>query len=95
MITNATARGIKVLLLTPTPDQAAKLDDPEDPLIQQAEQVRRLAKELGVGLVDSLAAFERVTSRGRPLGDFMSQGNHPNRLGHELVAAELLRWFPP
>jgi hypothetical protein len=24
----------------------------------------------------------------------MSQENHPNREGHELVAAELLKWFP-
>jgi lysophospholipase L1-like esterase len=94
MITNATARGIKVLLLTPTPDQRAKLDDPQDPLLQHAEQVRRLARECGVGLVDSLAEFQKAIRAGRPLPDLMSQVNHPNRAGHDLVAAALLRWFP-
>jgi lysophospholipase L1-like esterase len=94
MITNATAHGVKVILLTPTPDLAAKLDDPNDPLNQHAEQVRRLARELGVGLVDSLAAFQRAAGAGHPLPELMSQGNHPNRAGHELVAAELLKWWP-
>jgi acyl-CoA thioesterase I len=94
MITNATARGIKVLLLTPTPDQRAKLDDPNDPLLRHAEQVRRLARECGVGLVDSLADYQRVIREGRPLPDLMSQVNHPNRAGHDLVAAALLRWVP-
>lgn len=118
MITNATARGIKVILLTPTPDLRAKLDDPQDPLVQHAEQVRRLAAEYGVGLVDSLAAFQRALRQPasaapppathgaealraprRPapkrLADLMAQVNHPNRAGHELVAAELQRWFQP
>lgn len=95
MITNATSRGVKVLLLTPTPDQRANLDDPEDPLVRHADQVRRLVAELGVGLVDSLAAFERAMKNGQRLEDLMSQVNHPNRAGHELVAAELMRWFTP
>lgn len=94
MITNATSRGIKVLLLTPTPDLRANLDEPEDPLIRHANQVRRLARDLNVGLVDSLAAFERAVQNGRPLADLMSQVNHPNRAGHELVTEQLLRWFP-
>ncbi len=94
MITNATAHGIKVLLLTPTPDMAAKLDDPNDPLLQQAQQVRRLADEYGIGLVDSLEAFQTAIRAGQSLSDLMSQGNHPNRRGHELVAVGLLRWFP-
>jgi acyl-CoA thioesterase-1 len=94
MLTNAAAHGIKVILLTPTPDLAARLDDPNDPLAQHADQVRRLAREYHVGLVDSLAAFRRAVAAGRPLTALMSQPNHPNRQGHELVAAELLRWFP-
>jgi lysophospholipase L1-like esterase len=93
MITNATARGIKVILLTPTPDMGAKLDDPDDPLNQHAEQVRRLARVHGVGLADSLAAFQKALRAGTALPELMSQGNHPNRTGHELVAAELLHWF--
>ena len=65
-----------------------------DPLNQHAEQIRGLAREHGVGLVDSLAAFKDYVRSGGKLNDLMSQVNHPNRQGHELVAAELLKWFP-
>jgi acyl-CoA thioesterase-1 len=94
MITNALAHRIQVILLTPTPDLAARLDDPADPLNQHAAQIRRLAAEYHVGLADSLEAFRAKTKAGGRLADLMSQGNHPNRQGHELVAGELLRWFP-
>jgi acyl-CoA thioesterase I len=94
MLTNALANNIKVILLTPTPDMNTKLDDPNDPLNQHAAQVRRLAAEFHVALVDSLEAFRAKLSSGTPLRNLMSQFNHPNREGHELVAAELLRFFP-
>jgi lysophospholipase L1-like esterase len=94
MIEKAKARGIKVVLLTPTPDKNAKLDDPNDPLNQHAEQIRKLAATHSVALVDSLAAFKQRLKEGVPLEDLMSQVNHPNRKGHELVAKELLKWFP-
>jgi acyl-CoA thioesterase-1 len=92
MITNALAHQIKVLLLTPTPDLAARTN-PKDELERQAEQVRRLAAEYLVGLVDSYAAFQAAIKSGTRLEDLMAQSNHPNRRGHELVATELLRWF--
>jgi len=88
----------RVLLLTPTPDVTQRPDAPEadrKPLREHADQVRALAAEYRVGLVDSLAAFDlAVAETGRPLGDFLSQSNHPNRRGHDLVAAELARWLP-
>ena len=95
MITKAKAQNIRVILLTPTGDQSAKLDDPADPLNQHAEQIRRLAAEYEVGLVDSLAAFQQHVQDGGKLVDLMSQVNHPNRAGHDLVTRELLRWFAP
>jgi lysophospholipase L1-like esterase len=84
----------KVILLTPTPDVSAKLDDPADPLNQHAEQIRGLARAYHTGLVDSLAQFQAAVHSGGDLAGLMAQGNHPNRKGHELVAAELLKWFP-
>ncbi|MFM7242118.1 MAG: SGNH/GDSL hydrolase family protein [Opitutia bacterium] len=93
MIVAAKAAGIQVILLTPTPDQSAKLDDPKDPLNLHAEQVRALAKEHGVLLVDSLALFKSKVAAGTPLKDLMSQVNHPNAAGHALVAAALLDLF--
>jgi lysophospholipase L1-like esterase len=94
MVDAAQERGIPVLLLTPTPDQRADLDDPQDPLDQQATMIRALAADKGVGLVDSLQAFEDRVAAGVPLPDLMSQSNHPNHEGHRLVLAELLEWFP-
>lgn len=95
MIEMALARNIQVILLTPTPDLSAHLDDPNDPLNQHADQIRQLASEYHVGLVDSLALFEAKVRSGTPLRDLMAQSNHPNRRGHEIVAAGLLNWFPP
>lgn len=93
MIETAQARGIKVLLMTPTGDETANLDDPSDPLVQHAEQVRQLAGEYHTGLVDSLAAFQQHVKAGGCIRDLLSQSNHPNRKGHELAAKALLKWF--
>ena len=94
MITSAQAAKIPVLVLTPTPDVSASLTDPADPLVQHAAQVKALAAEHGVGLVDSFVEFERQVQAGVQLTTLMSSGNHPNFAGHQLVAAELLKWFP-
>jgi len=94
MIEKAKKAGLKVILLTPTGDLSAKLDDPNDPLNQHAEQIRSLAAQYGVGLVDSLALFKQYVKNGGKLEDIMSQVNHPNRKGHNLVAESLLLWFP-
>jgi acyl-CoA thioesterase I len=93
MIAQAQARGIKVLLITPTADLRSKLDDPRDDLCQHAEQIRELARKYHVGLVDSLAAFQEYARSGGRLSDLMSHVNHPNRQGHELVAERILAWF--
>jgi len=94
MIEAATKAGAKVILLTPTPDMEAKLDDPNDPLNEQAEQVRNLARQYHVGLVDSLAAFQKAIAAGSALSSMMAQSNHPNRKGHLIVANHLFAWFP-
>ena len=94
MIKSAQSQGIKVVLLTPTPDQSASLSDPNDPLSKHAEQVRNLAKEFHTGLVDSTELFQKAVAGGVELKSLMSQVNHPNRQGHALVAAKLLEWFP-
>ena len=95
MIEQAQAAGVKVILLTPTPDTRARLDDPNDPLVQHAAQVRQLAAQYDTALVDSLAGFAAAIARGTPLDDLLSQLNHPNSRGHQLVATALLEWFPP
>ena len=97
MIERALERESKVLLLTPTADVTQRRGaDPVErrDLQQHAAQIRALAQGYGVGLVDSLAAFERYRVGGGDLSDLLAWSNHPNRTGHELVARELLRWFP-
>ena len=94
MIERAQARKIKVLLLTPTADLSAKIDDPADPLSRHAEQIRSLAQEYGCGLVDSYARFARYVHDGGKLQDVMSQVNHPNRKGHDMVVDAVMEWFP-
>lgn len=94
MIEAAKAKGLKVILLTPTGDLSSKIDDPKDPLNQHAEQIRKLAKQYHVALVDSLAAFKDFSADKGQLADLMSQINHPNRKGHDLVVEKLLEWFP-
>ena len=93
MITAAKAANIKVILLTPTPDQAAKMDDPNDPINLHAQQIRELASEFQVGLVDSTKIFQDYIHVGNKLESVMSQVNHPNRQGHEMVARAIADWF--
>lgn len=94
MIEKCQSHNIKVILLTPTPDIKAKLDDPNDPLNQNADQIRELAATYHVGLVDSLKGFQSQIAAGKKLADLMAQSNHPNRAGHEIVADLLAQWFP-
>ncbi len=97
MLALAAERQVRVLLCTPTPDRTQRPGAPpaeREPLRQHADQIRRLAAEHGVGLVDSLAACEAYVAAGGELDDLLSWPNHPNRRGHDLVARALLRWFP-
>lgn len=96
MIEQALMQNVKVILLTPTPDSTqapGRAASDRQPLQDHANQIRRLAEEYGVGLVDSLARFERYTADEGELSDLLSWSNHPNAQGHALVAELLLRWF--
>ncbi len=93
MIEQAQSANVPVLLLTPTPDTAHQPDDPNEPINRHAEQIRSMAAEYGVGLVDSLAGFDRVQKETGNVSDLLSQINHPNRQGHDIVAKELFSWF--
>ena len=97
MIEPALARGCKVILLTPTCDVTQRrtyTGSDRHHLAEHAAQIRDLAAEYELGLADSFAAFHRYQETGSPLDDLLSWSNHPNHTGHELVTAELLRWFP-
>ena len=97
MIEAALAKDAKVILLTPTLDriQATSPDVEKAKMLRDhASQVRLLAEEYQIGLVDSAAAFDAYVEKGGHLTDLLSWSNHPNRAGHEIVAKHLLRYFP-
>jgi lysophospholipase L1-like esterase len=93
MIDEAKAAGAKVILLTPTGDMRAKMLDESDPLSQQAKQIRNLAAKNSVALADSYLGYQEWIKAGKKLGDLMSQVNHPNAAGHQLVLEKILPWF--
>lgn len=93
MIVEARKRGIKIILLTPSPDLSVDLLDPNTDLEQHAKQIRSLANKYQLGLVDSYAQFRDIKAAGGNIEDYMSQINHPNAKGHAVIAKEILKYF--
>lgn len=95
MIRAAKKQGVPVVLLTPTGDQAADLKNPGDPLEVRARLIREIAADEGVLLADVFAAWRGALEKGTPQEKLMSQGNHPNLLGHQLAAEVIWQVFGP
>lgn len=97
MIEAALAKQVKVLLLTPTIDCGQiyyDINSLKSDLTSLSQMIRDLADEYSVGLVDSYAVMNSKLEQGYLPSDFLSSVNHPNRAGHEIVAREIMRWFP-
>ena len=93
MIKKAKSNNIKVILLSPSPDQRVDYENPKNELKMHTDQVKRLANENKVGFVDTYKAFEFLYSDRAQLVKYMSQVNHPNEKGHELIGNEIIKWF--
>lgn len=93
MIKKAKKEKIKIILLTPSPDQRVDYADANNELKKYSDQIIRLANENQVGLVDSYKAFEFLYTNKNELKKYMSQVNHPNKEGHELIANEIIKYF--
>ncbi len=93
MIKKAKRENIKIILLTPSPDQRVDYADANNELKKHSDQIIRLANENQVGLVDSYKAFEFLYNDKEQLEKYMSQVNHPNEKGHELIANEIIKYF--
>lgn len=93
MIKTTLQRDIKIILLTPSPDQRVDILAPDNPLAQHAEQIRELAKKYNIGLADPLAEFQKLLENGSALETYMSHVNHPNEKGHEIIVQSLTPWF--
>ncbi|MGM9510353.1 SGNH/GDSL hydrolase family protein [Larkinella sp. GY13] len=92
MIQSALSKNIKIILLTPSPDQRVDILAAGNPLEQHTNQIIKLAETHHIGLVDSYAQFKKVAAKG-DLVKYMSHVNHPNLEGHQLIVNELVKWF--
>lgn len=93
MIKKALRKHIKVILLTPSPDLTVNIREPDNILEQFSDQLIELAKKYHIGLADSYAAFHSLAESGKDLKDYMAQSNHPKKIGHEVIAAEIMKYF--
>ena len=93
MINKALKNDIKIILLTPSPDQNVNILEDGNILEQHEDQIIKLAKNNGIGLVDSYALFRANAEAGENVADYMSQVNHPNEKGHRLIAESILLYF--
>ncbi len=92
MIQAALARNIKVILVTPSPDQRLDILDAKNPLEPHVQQIRQLAGQYHTGLADPYPNFQQIAKQ-RKLPEYMSHVNHPNKAGHEIIASELVKWL--
>ena len=93
MIKKSIEKGIKVILLTPSPDTRENLIDSQNELNKHTEQIRTLAAKNHIGLADTYNAFSFLYANKTELDQYMAQINHPNEKGHELIATEIMKWF--
>ena len=93
MIEKTLKANVKLILMTPTPDIKENILEDNAPLAGYAKMIRRLAAEYKVGLVDSYALFKARAEKGENMKSYMAQNNHPDELGHMVVATEILTWF--
>lgn len=92
MIESALARGIKVVLLTPSPDQRVDIRANDTPLDALATQIHDLSAQYNIGFVDVYDVFKHIAGESG-VKPYMASVNHPNKQGHALIVAELLKWF--
>lgn len=93
MISIALKKGIKVVLLSPSPDQRVNILEANTVLEHHTVQIKSLSEKYGIGFVDSYRMFQQRVVSGELITKYMSQVNHPNENGHELIANGIMRYF--
>lgn len=92
MIKDALSSDVKVILLTPSPDQRVNILSDDHELKPLVDQIFQIAGQYQIGLADPFNAFKKIAKTGL-LSDYMASINHPNEAGHEIIANELFKWF--
>jgi hypothetical protein len=93
MIRAALKKGIKVILMTPSPDLQVDFMKPGNELELLANQIMTLANKYKIGVVDSYGLFRQQVKDGIDLKSLMAQSNHPNEKGHLLIARGIMSYF--
>ena len=94
MIRLAQSGGARVILLTPSWDQSYLARGADwHALLEHAEQIRALADAHGVALADACRRFADSVRSDEDLPALLSHVNHPSRLAHGMIAAELGKFF--
>jgi hypothetical protein len=70
-----------------------KIGDEPTGLERPGETKLKADRQHSGTIVDGISRIGYL-SGGTTLDDLLAQNNHPNRAGHEIVARELLAWFP-
>jgi hypothetical protein len=55
--------------------------------------IKELAKSFQIGLIDTYALYKNKVKSGSNLVDYMSQVNHPNEKGHQMITDEIMGYF--
>lgn len=93
MIISAIKKGIKIILLSPSPDQRVNILEANNVLEQHRAQIKSLSEKYGIGFVDSYELFHQKLVSAEPISNYMSQVNHPNEKGHGLIANRIVKYF--
>ena len=94
MIKTALKAGIKVILLTPSPDVRVDIFAKDSRSLEaHAAQIRELAAQYHTGLADPFARFQEIARREGTIKPYMGSVNHPNDKGHQVIATEIMKWF--
>lgn len=93
MINAALDENIPIILLTPSPDMRVDILADGNELEQFSDMLTKLAAAYRIGLADSYGLFKTHLTTGFDLQSFMSQVNHPNEKGHQLIADEIMKYF--
>lgn len=92
---DGTTRSVSIVLMTPTPDTNENILDDNAPLAKHAEQIKQLARQYGLRVVDSYGWFKVLAQRNNGLDMFMAQPNHINAKGHQHVATGVVSILSP
>lgn len=91
MIKDALEANVKLVLLTPTPDLREDILDENAPLAGHVKMIKKLGKEYQIPVIDVYSEFKAIKKSGTDISTYMSQGNHPNELGHQVVLKTMVR----